>query len=179
VQERELLATTNNPNNMSAATNNTKPHSKAKADKHSSQTNNAASSTPAAPSSEFICKFRYLNRLPEIPFDPKFLAYPFDELRFARYATTSLEKNYKFQLHTEFDMGIPIDLIEPNAYKPIATPVNVLGDAGEALTVGSGAGSQKRRFETLRPAVPWLRRTEYISADSELPKFRSDKIETK
>ena len=66
---------------------------------------------------EFLCKFRYFNTLPDLPFDAKLLAYPFDELRFAKYTTTSLEKNYKFQMHTEADLGITIDLIDPLAYK--------------------------------------------------------------
>jgi RNA polymerase II-associated factor 1 len=136
----------------------------------------ATNAQPSTPVSEFICKFKYLNTLPDIPFDPKFLNYPFDDLRFAKYVTTSLEKNYKYQLHTESDMGIPIDLIEPNAYKPLGINVDILGDG---VSVDSALNTQKRRFETLRPNVPWLRRTEYMAADSELPKFRSDKIETK
>jgi RNA polymerase II-associated factor 1 len=67
--------------------------------------------------SQFLATIRYTNVLPDIPFDPKFLAYPLSKLRFVKYTTTSLEKNYKYLLHTEPDMGIPIDLIDPNAYK--------------------------------------------------------------
>jgi len=67
--------------------------------------------------SEFLCKVKYFNNLPPIPFDPKFLNYPFDKLRYIRYSTTSLDKNYKQVLHNEPDLGINIDLIDPQAYR--------------------------------------------------------------
>lgn len=34
---------------------------------------------------DLICKFRYYNTLPDLPFDPKMLAYPFDPMRFVKY----------------------------------------------------------------------------------------------
>ncbi len=71
--------------------------------------------------SEFLCKIKYYNNLPDVPFEPKLLNYPFDPQRFVKYQTTTLEKNYKFTLHTEPDMGIFIDLIDPNTYKPPTT----------------------------------------------------------
>ena len=66
--------------------------------------------------SELICRVKYGNTLPDIPFDPKFLAYPFDPQRFVNYKATSLEKDYKFELQTESDMGITVDLVLPDAY---------------------------------------------------------------
>ena len=45
---------------------------------------------------DLLCKVKYLNTLPDIPFDPKFIAYPFDPNRFIKYNSTSLEK--KFQM---------------------------------------------------------------------------------
>ena len=63
-----------------------------------------------------ICRVKYGNTLPDIPFDPKFLAYPFDPQRFVNYKATSLEKDYKFELQTESDMGITVDLVLPDAY---------------------------------------------------------------
>ena len=36
--------------------------------------------------------------------------------RFVQYNPTSLERGYKFDLHTEHDLGIPIDLVDPEAY---------------------------------------------------------------
>ena len=66
--------------------------------------------------SELVCKVKYQNNLPDIPFDPKFLEYPFDSQRFVNYKPTSLERNYKFELQVEHDMGIFVDLVLPDAY---------------------------------------------------------------
>ena len=37
-------------------------------------------------------------------------------VRFVRYKPTSLEKNYRWDLLTEHDVGVEIDLITPDAY---------------------------------------------------------------
>lgn len=36
--------------------------------------------------------------------------------RFIQYNPTSLERNHKHELQTEVDLGVPIDLILPEAY---------------------------------------------------------------
>lgn len=36
--------------------------------------------------------------------------------RFVQYKPTSLEKNYKHELLTEVDLGVNIDLIDPDTY---------------------------------------------------------------
>ena len=37
--------------------------------------------------------------------------------RYVQYNPTSLERSYKFELLTEHDLGVPIDLIDPEAYR--------------------------------------------------------------
>ena len=37
--------------------------------------------------------------------------------RFVQYNPTSLERSYKYELQTEIDLGVPIDLINPETYK--------------------------------------------------------------
>ena len=37
--------------------------------------------------------------------------------RFIDYAPTSLERNYKYELLTEHDLGVHVDLILPEAYE--------------------------------------------------------------
>ena len=37
---------------------------------------------------DLICRVKYSNTLPDIPFDPKFIAYPFDRQRFISYNPT-------------------------------------------------------------------------------------------
>ena len=37
-------------------------------------------------------------------------------IRFVEYKPTSLEKNYKHEMLTEVDLGVNIDLIDPDTY---------------------------------------------------------------
>uniref|UniRef100_A0A8C5MQP2 RNA polymerase II-associated factor 1 homolog n=1 Tax=Leptobrachium leishanense TaxID=445787 RepID=A0A8C5MQP2_9ANUR len=64
-----------------------------------------------------VCRVKYCNALPDIPFDPKFITYPFDQNRFVQYKATSLEKQHKHDLLTEPDLGVTIDLINPDTYR--------------------------------------------------------------
>ena len=66
--------------------------------------------------SDIVCRPKYTNSLPDIPFDPKFITYPFDANRFVQYNATSLERNYKHELLAEHDLGVTIDLINPDTY---------------------------------------------------------------
>ncbi|CAH3030477.1 unnamed protein product, partial [Porites evermanni] len=65
---------------------------------------------------DFVSRVKYNNNLPDIPFDAKFIAYPFESNRFVEYKPTSLEKNYKHEMLTEVDLGVNIDLIDPDTY---------------------------------------------------------------
>ena len=68
--------------------------------------------------SGFICQVKYRNTLPDIPLEPKFLPYPFDTQRFGAYdGPTGLERSYKYELLAEHDLGVNIDLINPDAYQ--------------------------------------------------------------
>jgi hypothetical protein len=71
----------------------------------------------ASKASEFLCPLRYLNNLPSIPYDPKFLSIPEDNSKFFKNSVTTLEAEYKHSIHTEADLGISIDLIDPASYK--------------------------------------------------------------
>ncbi len=65
-------------------------------------------------------KIKYQNNLPDIPFDPKSIKYPFNASRFIQYNSTTLEKNYKWDILNEQDLGVRIDLINQdyNKYDP-------------------------------------------------------------
>ena len=67
--------------------------------------------------SDIVCRPKYTNGLPDIPFDPKFITYPFEANRFVQYNATSLERNYKHELLAEHDLGVTIDLINPDTYR--------------------------------------------------------------
>lgn len=61
--------------------------------------------------SDLVCRIKYQNNLPDIPFDPKSIIYPFDANRYIQFKSTTLEKNYKWDILNEQDLGVRIDLI--------------------------------------------------------------------
>lgn len=124
--------------------------------------------------SELVCRVKYCNTLPDIPFDPKFLACPFEPTRFINYKPTSLERNYKYELLTEHDLGIAVDLILPDAYnKPSHLAEDELDPKDEKLLEedfslgagGGGPGTDIRRSQRHAKILSWMRRPDYISTE--------------
>ncbi|KAB7502758.1 RNA polymerase II-associated factor 1-like protein, partial [Armadillidium nasatum] len=115
--------------------------------------------------SDLVCRVKYCNTLPDIPFDPKFINYPFSSNRYVQYKPTSLEKNYKYEVLTEHDLGVSIDLINPEAYAVI--PGAELHPTDEKLLEDDVLLPQDaKRSRHHHVNVSWLRRTEYISTES-------------
>ncbi|XP_022904241.1 RNA polymerase II-associated factor 1 homolog [Onthophagus taurus] len=129
--------------------------------------------------SELICKVKYCNTLPDIPFDLKFIAYPFESTRFIQYNPTSLERNYRYEVLTEHDLGVAIDLINKDVYA--VEPGSLLDPADEKLLEEDILTPQdSKRSRHHARSVSWLRRTEYIS--TEQTRFQPqtmDKVEAK
>lgn len=114
--------------------------------------------------SDIICRVKYSNTLPDIPFDLKFLTYPFESDRFIQYNPTSLERNYKFEVLTEHDLGVTIDLINRDIYQ--TDRVAVLDPADEKLLEeDTHAPQDTTRSKQHAKSVSWLRRSEYISTE--------------
>ncbi|XP_023178882.2 RNA polymerase II-associated factor 1 homolog [Drosophila hydei] len=144
---------------------------------NNSAVNSAAEKRPQRQTerkSEIICRVKYGNNLPDIPFDLKFLQYPFDSNRFVQYNPTSLERNFKYDVLTEHDLGVTVDLINRDLYQ--ADPMSQLDPADEKLL----------EEETLTPTdsvrsrqhsrtVSWLRKSEYIS--TEQTRFQPQNLE--
>lgn len=114
----------------------------------------------------FLAKLKYRNALPDIPFDPKLLQYPFDPLRFVRYIPTTLEKKFKFDMRPEPDLGIHVDLIDIGRYdREVAQEGQLTEDDNQLLAKYDGpkAGKKEEKAGRATAMEPWLRRTEYIS----------------
>lgn len=138
--------------------------------------------------SDLLCRVKWNNSLPDIPFDPKFIMYPFDQDRFKKYKPTSLEKEYKHDLLTEHDLGVSIDLVSPETY---AVPAEVIGLSPEDEKLMeedsgiSGDGGIKlnnlneKRSRQHNLVVPWLKKTEYISNEFNRYGASSENNETK
>uniref|UniRef100_A0A3Q1BWJ6 RNA polymerase II-associated factor 1 homolog n=1 Tax=Amphiprion ocellaris TaxID=80972 RepID=A0A3Q1BWJ6_AMPOC len=131
-----------------------------------------------AQQSGVVCRVKYCNSLPDIPFDPKFITYPFDQHRFVQYKATSLEKQHKHELLTEPDLGVTIDLINPDTYR--IDPNILLDPADEKLLEEDiQAPSSSKRSQQHAKVVPWMRKTEYISTEFNRYGVSNEKVEVK
>ena len=74
-------------------------------------------SSSSSSHSELVGRIKYQNNLPDIPFDPKSIKYPFDPNRFIQFKSTTLEKNFKWEILNEQDLGVRIDLINQDYNK--------------------------------------------------------------
>uniref|UniRef100_A0A8C8IW63 RNA polymerase II-associated factor 1 homolog n=1 Tax=Oncorhynchus tshawytscha TaxID=74940 RepID=A0A8C8IW63_ONCTS len=130
-----------------------------------------------------VCRVKYCNSLPDIPFDPKFITYPFDHSfcykgQFVQYKATSLEKQHKHELLTEPDLGVTIDLINPDTYR--VDPSILLDPADEKLLEEDiTAPSSSKRSQQHAKVVPWMRKTEYISTEFNRYGVSNEKVEVK
>ncbi|KAM4641668.1 RNA polymerase II-associated factor 1 homolog [Discoglossus pictus] len=125
-----------------------------------------------------VCRVKYCNSLPDIPFDPKFITYPFEQNRFVQYKATSLEKQHKHDLLTEPDLSVTIDLINPDTYR---IDPNVLLDIADEklLEEEIQAPSSSKRSQQHAKVVPWMRKTEYISTEFNRYGISNEKPEVK
>ncbi|KAJ0172611.1 hypothetical protein K1T71_011750 [Dendrolimus kikuchii] len=114
--------------------------------------------------SELVTRVKYCNTLPNIPFDLKFITYPFPSTRFIQYNPTSLEKNYRYEVLTEHDLGVHIDLINRDIYQGDGNAL--LDPADEKLLEDDVLTPQdSKRSRHHAKSVSWLRRSEYISTE--------------
>ena len=92
------------------------------------------------------------------------MTYPFENDRFVQYNPTSLERNYKFEVLTEHDLGVTIDLINRDIYQ---TERNAVLDPADEklLEEDSHAPQDTTRSKQHAKSVSWLRRSEYISTE--------------
>ncbi|XP_073454882.1 RNA polymerase II-associated factor 1 homolog [Aquarana catesbeiana] len=125
-----------------------------------------------------VCRVKYCNTLPDIPFDPKFITYPFDQNRFVQYKATSLEKQHKHDLLTEPDLGVTIDLINPDTYRIDANVPLDLADE-KLLEEEIQAPTSSKRSQQHAKVVPWMRKTEYISTEFNRYGISNEKPEVK
>lgn len=113
------------------------------------------------------------------PFSFSLIIHMIPRLRFIRYNPTSLERNYKYEVLTEHDLGVEIDLINKDTY---AGDLNAqLDPADEKLLEEDILTPQdSKRSRHHARSVSWLRRTEYISTETTRFQPQSvDKVEAK
>lgn len=119
---------------------------------------------------DFISAVRFDNTLPPVPLDPKSLEYPFDEDLVTGYDVLngiSSEAGLLHQLHTEPDMGIAVNLIDPAVYMgPPPGERPPLHEADAFITSADFAKPATRKVEAMKEeAVDWMMRTTYMHLD--------------
>ncbi|CAM9600578.1 unnamed protein product [Ectocarpus sp. 12 AP-2014] len=123
---------------------------------------------------EFLCTIKFRNSLPDPPLGPHFLDVPLDLQSYVKYKPTTLESDYKWKLHYERDLGVPIDVIDPRNYllPKKAVPLPPEDEALLNWREGDGPGSVKKedlstsaRRKTVDTSVTWLKKTVYLTND--------------
>ncbi|CCI39345.1 unnamed protein product [Albugo candida] len=144
--------------------------------------------------SEFLANLEFRNKLPDLPFDTKFLQYPHESDRLIKWKPNTLEQDYVFEIHEEPNLGLSIDLIDPAKYEgrsldghlygrvlmfcvidTVPTKAEPLEAGDEAVLMMKETQSKDTKYKA-RPVVSWLRRTEYMGNDLYEPvhKFKSE-----
>ncbi|CAM9508146.1 unnamed protein product, partial [Discosporangium mesarthrocarpum] len=135
---------------------------------------------------EFLCTIKFRNNLPDPPLGPHFLQIPMDLDKYVHYHPSTLEQNYKWQLHCERDLGVDVDIIDTRKYLlPLNPPP--LDPADKALIEWKKGDSSASRMEedlstsarrkTVDTSVTWLKKTVYLTNDPFEPvhKFKTEK----
>lgn len=112
----------------------------------------------------FLARTIYKNTLPDIPFEPKFLEYKFDDDRFTSYNTTSLERQHRIELHVPRNLGIHIELIDPRAYQPTDRLKTSLHPADEALLEDEKSAIEIQRSQIHNQPTNIFRRSEITAS---------------
>ncbi|KAJ1982272.1 hypothetical protein H4R35_000363 [Dimargaris xerosporica] len=118
------------------------------------------------PGAEFLCKVRYLNTLPDLPFAPKLLKVDADAHvhRLTRYQHTNLAQRQPYPMYVDADLGMPLDLVLMGAFDQRTDPtlyeVSPEDQLLMSVPVRDGQAGRGRAV-----GVSWLRRTEYIASE--------------
>jgi len=128
--------------------------------------------------SELLGRHPFRNTLPEPPMDPKFLKQSAGRLlEQVKYTITTLESMHKHRILTEPDLGVAVNLIDPDAYHAYdedSVPALDPADKYLAELQIDPPGTKKK---SVRPEIheSWLRKTEYMANDLYQPatKYKS------
>ncbi|GAQ85316.1 Paf1 domain containing protein [Klebsormidium nitens] len=118
----------------------------------------------------FVCRIKFRNELPEVLGEPKFLLTDLDPDRYTKYTITTLEKRYKHKLLMEPDLGIPLDLMDLSVYdappadqRPPMDPEDRALLQDDVKTKLASTSVIKKKDRPAEEGMKWLVRTSYIS----------------
>jgi len=135
---------------------------------------------------ELLAPYRFDNALPEIPSDPKLLVHHFDRDAYVRYNYDSvIEREHRYELLAEPDLGINIDLVDPTVYE--AAPGAELHPADKELLNTAASGERaavlgaRQATKQIREGVTWLRKTPILGNNlyESIHKHPKEQVETR
>lgn len=65
---------------------------------------------------KFLPHYKFECILPEVPVKPKLFHYRIDQKKAALYEYSSVEINQEHHINVDFDLGMPLDLIDRDIY---------------------------------------------------------------
>jgi hypothetical protein len=94
--------------------------------------------------------------LPAVPVEPKLVPFPFDTEHPFEYNVRrcpTLEDTYAYGLHTELDVGVPINLVDPAVYEPpkVDAPLHELDKFITNPAFGTAVSSKRLPGKLTRP----------------------------
>jgi len=138
--------------------------------------------------SDFVCPYKFDNALPPIPADPKLIDIEFERAAFVRFRYDSAaEAQAKYELLPEPDLGITIDLVDPDAYVAAAPGAPLDPEDAELLSAAAfeKAVGEKRSVSAvakdMRTQVTFLRKTPLMANNlyDSVYKFQKGNMESK
>jgi len=135
----------------------------------------------------FLAPYAFDNTLPPVPVDPKLLSLTFNKDKFVRFRyDSSAEAGHSYELLAEPDLGITIDLVDPQAYEkvPGATLAREDAELLSASALGKAVGEAQASSSTvkqMRQEVTWLRKTPLMGNNlyDAIHKHKKEQVETK
>ena len=137
---------------------------------------------------DFVCPYHFGAGLPPLPADPKLLEIDFERASFVRFRFDSaVEVSAKYELLPEPDLGITIDLVDPEAFAAGAPGTKLDGADEELLSASALAQALGERkgiaavAKEMRENVTFLRKTPIMSNNlyDSVNKFQKVNMESK
>ncbi|KAI8969844.1 RNA polymerase II-associated [Pilobolus umbonatus] len=136
--------------------------------------------------SDYICRVRYRNQLPPVPYAPKMLTIPTLIERHMPYQSTSLVENTPYSLVMDQNASITfdkalidyLDAMETNQ-EEVERAVEEVAEEDKILMTAPRDGQETVGLYTRRPNVTWLRRSEYIGTEIRGVSNRKEGVENK
>jgi len=137
---------------------------------------------------DFVCPYHFGAGLPPLPADPKLLEIDFERASFVRFRFDSaVEMSAKYELLPEPDLGITIDLVDPEAFAAAAPGTELDAADEELLSASAFAQALGERkgiaavAKEMRENVTFLRKTPIMSNNlyDSVNKFQKVNMESK